>query len=169
MSLQEFAVTVAQALEQKGIDVVLTGGAVVSIYSINKYMSYDVDFLSYTDHESIKNAMYDLGFKNIGKDFWHEKTSFTVEFPGSELVIGDMPMKAEGRIKKGSFTLKLLSPTQCVMDRLAAFYHWKDRQSLDQAVLVAQNQPIKIKVIEKWSINEGMKDRFEIFMNTIKK
>ncbi len=45
-------------------------------------------------------------------------------------------MKTEGKIKSGKFTLKLPSPTQCVMDRLAAFYHWRGRQSLQQAVLI---------------------------------
>ncbi len=70
MSLKEFALAVAQALKEKNIDVVLTGGAVVSIYSENKYQSKDLDFLSVTDHQTIKKAMHDLGFKNLGKDFW---------------------------------------------------------------------------------------------------
>ena len=30
--------------------------------------------------------------------------------------------------------LGLLSPTDCVKDRLAAFYHWKDQQSLEPAI-----------------------------------
>ncbi len=168
MSLQDFAITVAEALKEKDIDVILTGGAVVSIYSEGKYVSKDADFLSETDHQSIKKAMHALGFKNQGKDFYHNDCLFTVEFPGYELVIGDEPMKAEGKIKKGNFTLKLLSPTQCVMDRLAAFYHWKDRQSLQQAVMVAQNHPVKLKSIEAWSIKEGMSDRYKIFLQELK-
>lgn len=91
--------------------------------------------------------MLRVGFKNAGKDFYHDDTEFTVEFSGSELVIGDEPMKSEGKIKSGKFTLKLLSPTQCVMDRLSAFYHWTDRQSLEQAVMVAQNHPVKLSRI----------------------
>lgn len=169
MSLKDFAIAVAAALKEKNIDVILTGGAVVSIYSEGKYVSKDADFLSETDHQSIKKAMIDLGFKNLGKDFYHDDCLFTVEFPGYELVIGDQPMKAEGQIKSGNFTLKLLSPTQCVMDRLAAFYHWKDRQSLQQAVMVAQNHPVKLKAIEVWSAKEGMSDRFLIFLKALKK
>lgn len=106
MSLQDFAIAVAEALKEKDIDVILTGGAVVSIYSEGKYVSKDADFLSLTDHQSIKQAMHDLGFKNLGKDFYHDNSKFTVEFPGYELVIGDEPMKAEGKIKSGKFTLK---------------------------------------------------------------
>ena len=169
MSIRDFAVAVAAILNEENIDVILTGGAVVSIYTEGKYVSKDADFLSATDQQSIKQAMLKAGFKNLGKDFYHDSIDFTVEFPGSELVIGDEPMKPEGEIKEGQFTLKLLSPTQCVMDRLAAFYHWKDRQSLEQAVMVAQKHPVKLLRIKKWSEREGMKDRYEIFLQQVKK
>ena len=149
MSLRDFAITVATILKAKNIDVILTGGAVVSIYSEGKYVSKDVDFLSVTDHQTIKQTLHSAGFSNTGKDFYHQDTQFTVEFPGTDLVIGDEPMKAEGEIKEGQFVLKLLSPTQCVMDRLAAFYHWKDRQSLEQAVMVAEVHPIKLESGQK--------------------
>ena len=59
--------------------------------------------------------------------------------------------------------LKLLSPTDCIKDRLAAYYHWNDIQSLDQAILVAKGNKIDLKEIERWSINEGMIDKFKIF------
>lgn len=111
MSLQDFAIAVAALLKAKDIDVILTGGAVVSIYSEGKYVSKDADFLSATDHQTIKKAMHSAGFKNLGKDFYREDTDFTAEFPGSDLVIGDEPMKPEGQLKDGKFTLKLLSPT----------------------------------------------------------
>lgn len=44
MSLQDFAITVAAILKEKDIDVILTGGAVVSIYSAGKYVSRDAIF-----------------------------------------------------------------------------------------------------------------------------
>lgn len=168
MSLRDFAFTVAGLLQKKDIQVVLTGGAVVSIYSEGKYVSKDVDFLSATDHQTIKAAMKEAGFQNQGKDFFHKDSQFTVEFPGSDLVIGDEPMKPEGKLKAGKFVLKLLSPTQCVMDRLAAFYHWKDRQSLEQAIMVAIAHPVKLSKIAKLSNNEGMSDRYDIFLSQLK-
>lgn len=51
----------------KGISTVLTGGAVVSIYTENKYMSYDADFISPADQKSISKAMQELGFEQHGK------------------------------------------------------------------------------------------------------
>ena len=167
MSLKDFALFIAATLKKKNIDVILTGGAVVSIYSDGKYVSKDADFLSASDHRDIKTAMLEAGFKNLGKDFYHEDIDFTVEFPGSELVIGDHPMKPEGKIRADGFTLKLLSPTQCVMDRLAAFYHWKDRQSLEQALMVAQNHPVKLAKIKSWSEAEGMIDQYALFFRLL--
>lgn len=38
--------------------------------------------------------------------------------------------------------LRVITPTFCVMDRLAAFWHWQDRQSWDQAVMVARHHPL---------------------------
>lgn len=108
-----------------------------------------------------------MGFTNKGKDFFHSSTKFSVEFPGRTLIIGNVPMKATGSIKENGFTLRLLSPTQCVMDRLAAFYHWNDRQSLEQALLVAQNHPIKINEVKRWSENEGELSKFQEFLDGI--
>jgi hypothetical protein len=168
MSLKEFAIFVASKLKEADIDVILTGGAVVSIYTNNKYRSRDLDFLSPTDHQSIKKAMYTLGFESSGKDFYHTDSDFTVEFPGYELVIGETAMRAEGKVKLENFTLKLLSPTQCVMDRLSAFYHWKDIQSLKQALMVAKVHPINLGKIENWSKNEGMLDKYQVFLKRLK-
>ena len=49
MSVRNFAIAVAEALKEKNIDVILTSGAVVSIYSEGKYVSKDADFLSMSD------------------------------------------------------------------------------------------------------------------------
>ncbi len=57
MPIGEFAALIASCLQSKGISTVLTGGAVVSIYTENKYMSYDADFISPQDQKIISKAM----------------------------------------------------------------------------------------------------------------
>lgn len=59
--------------------------------------------------------------------------------------------------------LRLLTPTDCVKDRLAAFFHWKDRQSLEQAILVAQAQEIDLEEVRRWSQSEGNDADFRLF------
>jgi hypothetical protein len=45
MSIGEIAAYVAEHLRQDGVNVVLTGGSCVSIYTANRYQSLDLDFI----------------------------------------------------------------------------------------------------------------------------
>ncbi|MCM2321988.1 MAG: hypothetical protein NDJ90_01865 [Oligoflexia bacterium] len=65
-------------------------------------------------------------------------------------------------------TLKLLTPTDCVKDRLAAYFHWNDRQGLNQAVAVAKSHPIDVADIKAWSKREGMGNKFQDFLDSWK-
>ncbi len=56
--------------------------------------------------------------------------------------------------------LKIISPTDCVKDRLAGYYHWKDLQSLEQASMVSMATEIDLEEIERWSKVEGKSNEF---------
>jgi hypothetical protein len=165
ISLKKWAVTISDHLTQNGIDAVLSGGACVTIYSRKKYMSYDLDFvlLTYTDPKKIKRVMQKIGFKQEGKYFKHDKTPYLVDFLSPPLSVGEEPVKEINEIKQGEKHLRLLSPTDCVKDRLAAFYNWNDQQSLEQAVLVCENQKVDLKEVKRWSKNEAMIHKFKVF------
>jgi hypothetical protein len=45
--------------------------------------------------------------------------------------------------------------------RLAAYYHWKDRQSLEQAILIARDHDIDMEEVGRWSVNEGFAEVFK--------
>jgi len=162
ISLKDLALFICDYLDKNGIEVVLTGGACVTIYTTNKYVSYDLDFvlLSYISRKKIKPLLERIGFQEEGRHFKHVDTPFLVEFLPPPLSIGEEPIKNIREIRKGNKVLKLLSPTDCVKDRLAAFYYWNDRQSLEQAMLVCRDNDIDLDEIEQWSINEGMKNKF---------
>jgi hypothetical protein len=51
----------------------------------------------------------------------------------------------------------------------AFFYHWNDRQGLDQAVWVCEAQPVDLADVKKWSKNEGKAAEFEIFLTALTK
>lgn len=168
-TLKDLAGIVIAGLKKFDINATLVGGAVVSIYSDNAYQSRDLDFISPNDHASIVKAMEAMGFVRQGKNFFHQNTKFTIEFPTGPLGIGDdVPIKPEGEIETEYGKVTLLSPTQCVMDRLAWFYHHKDRQCLDQAVMVARAHPVNLSKIKKWSEREGAVERFQIFIERLK-
>jgi len=57
--------------------------------------------------------------------------------------------------------LRIISPTDCVKDRLAGYYHWNDLQCLEQASLVAEAIKIDLEEIERWSKVEGKLGEFK--------
>ena len=63
--------------------------------------------------------------------------------------------------------VRLLSATDSCRDRLAAFYHWNDRQSLDAAVQIALKNRIAINRIREWSGREGATERFIQFVHEL--
>ena len=90
----ELAALIASSLKEQGIDVVLSGGSCVSIYSSERYVSKDLDFIdiSLKSNRQIAKAIQSLGFENRPKNsrhFVHPDTELTVEFPSAPLTIGD--------------------------------------------------------------------------------
>jgi hypothetical protein len=64
-------------------------------------------------------------------------------------------------IKLSTGVLKVISPTDSVKDRLAAYYHWGDRQALEQARLISENNDIDLADVGRWSAAEGKAREFE--------
>jgi hypothetical protein len=162
MTIAELAAFVQTHLRQRGIDVVLSGGACVSIYSSNKYVSMDLDLINthFAKRQEIISAMEELGFEERRRYFQHPDTDLFVEFPAGPLAVGKEPVKEVHERKLATGTLRLISPSDCIKDRLAGYYHWNDLQSLEQAVMVAQTTKIELKEIARWSEVEGKTDEF---------
>jgi len=165
LSLIDFAITISDYLNKNGIETVLSGGACVAIYTDNKYMSYDLDFvlISSNEQKKVKQLLEKKGFYEENRYFKHDDTEYLIDFISPPLSVGTEPVKKISEIKKGRTSLKLLSPTDCVKDRLAAFYHWNDRQCLEQAILVCRDNEVDLKEIERWSKVEGMGNKYQKF------
>jgi hypothetical protein len=58
----------------------------------------------------------------------------------------------------------MLSATDSCRDRLAAFYHWGDRQSLTVAAWIAGRNRVGMAALRRWSAAEGAADRFQEFV-----
>ena len=60
---EEIAAVVSEALRAYEITAVMSGGGCVSVYSVNKYQSDDLDFVdSYRDKPKIQEALLKIGF-----------------------------------------------------------------------------------------------------------
>ena len=165
----QIAALVSEALERAGITAVLSGGATVSIYSEAKYKSYDLDFVTSAHKKKILEALSELGFETEGRYLAHPETKYFLDFLTGPLAVGNEVIKNWARLETNYGTIQILTPTQCVMDRLAAFYHWRDPQGLDQALMVARKHKIDVTGIKKWSSKEGFADSFEIFARQLDK
>jgi|WetSurMetagenome_2_1015567.scaffolds.fasta_scaffold61977_3 hypothetical protein len=163
MTIGELAAYACNHLHKNGIQVVLSGGACVSFYSKNRYMSYDLDFIENipSTRKKLKQVMEQIGFTEQQRYYKHPDTKFFIEFPPGPLAVGDEPVKDHSEIQLSTGILFLLSPTDCIKDRLAGYYHWNDKQCLEQALLVAEENPIDIDEIERWSAHEGKLKEFQ--------
>ncbi len=170
MTRTEFASVVVKCLESDEISCVLVGGSCVSIYTNEKHHSKDLDFISPYSVVAITESLAKVGFERDGRYFIHKDAQFYVEFPSGPPAIGNkVPIEPEGKIKINDVTIRLYSPTQCVMDRLAAWFHWNDRNSLLQAIWVAEKHPISIQKIKNWAKNENEPQKLEEFVEMFKK
>lgn len=160
-TVEQVAAIVSDALDNAGITATLSGGSAVTIYSDNAYLSRDLDFVTAAMVADLAPVLKALGFEHTGvprlSQFSHPKVEWYVEFPPSPLTFGHLYVNpadcAVMELPVGK--LRLITPTQSVMDRLAAAYAWKDAQSRDQAIMVAANQDIDWDALKLWFRNEG--------------
>lgn len=168
ISLKGLANLVSKELKNNDIMAILVGGACVSIYTNNKYQSLDLDYISADSTDRIEKVLKKLGFIRKGKfrHYVNSKCPFFIEFPPGPVAIGEeFPIIRFNNID----SITLLTSTDCVKDRLAAFFHWNDEQSLQQALLVANTQKVNLNEIKKWAIKEKNEGKYNRFIFLLKK
>jgi hypothetical protein len=153
-------------LADHDIRAILTGGACATIYSDGAYTSEDVDFVlegSILPAE-LDAAIAGLGYRRDGNRYIHARSAFWIEFPRGPLAIGE-DLKIEPCVlgEPGRSSLAL-SPTDSCRDRLAAFYHWNDLQSLAVAIEIAARHDLDVALIRRWSAAEGHLERCKEFL-----
>lgn len=167
IDIKDLACFICKLLKDNGIDAVLVGGACVSIYSQNRYLSYDLDFVTYEELKHIEKILDKIGFKRVGRCFSHDDCPFIIDFVNPPIAIGNESIRHFDTLKTSTGTLKLLRPTDCVKDRLASFFHWNDQQALEQAIMVARDHHIDFYDVERWAKAEGHQEKFKIFFNKL--
>lgn len=168
-SLADVAACVASALARSKIRAVLTGGACASLYSRGEYQSSDLDFIlqSAVTQKKLDAVMEAIEFRRTGNRYEHPRTAFFVEFPAGPLGIGaDIDVRPVVTRIEG-IGVRVLSATDSCRDRLAAFYHWNDRQSLATAAQIASHRNVDLKAIRAWSAREDASDKFSEFLETL--
>ena len=164
--LADVAVAVGDALRRAGIRAILTGGACANLYSGGMFQSLDADFVlaGSCTVQDLDHALTALGFERKRDRYVHQVVPFFVEFPRGPLGIGgDFHIRPVWRSRGGAKTLAL-SATDACRDRLAAFYHWNDRQSLAAAVAIAVRNRVALRKVRVWSRSEGHLGGYAVFL-----
>jgi hypothetical protein len=63
----------------------------------------------------------------------------------------------------------MLSATDSCRDRLAAAFHWRDAAAMRAAVEIALRNEVDFHTIKRWSESERSLDRYEAFLEGVKK
>jgi hypothetical protein len=168
-TIRDVAAVAGSALGAAGFDAVLTGGACAAIYSAGAYISHDLDFIIRAGggRKRLDEALAAVGFSRSYDRYVHPATAFFIEFPRGPLSIGDDTDIHPVQLRIGRAAIKALSPTDSCRDRLAAFYHWSDRQSLRSAVEIAVREHVNMPAIRRWSEREGAPDKFAEFRDEV--
>lgn len=167
--LKELACLIYETLKSNGIKSVLVGGACVSIYSHNRYQSYDLDFATYEEIKSIEKALAKIGFKRRGRQFSHDQCPYLIDFVNPPIAVGHEAIHEFSTVNTPTGSLQLLSPTDCIKDRLASFFHWDDIQGLEQALMVAEDHSIDLKDLKHWAKKEGFEKKMNQFLQRYRK
>jgi len=170
LTLRQAVARLSEHLEEAGQEPVLTGSACAAIYVGAAIKPRVINFVigEYTSGE-LDGTMKKLGFQRSSMNHYESKNSpYDVVFSPPPLAVGDDVVRdiATAQARPGKFML--LSPTDCVRQRLSMFYRWGDVDAFAEAVEVARRHEIDLDLVKRWSQWEWCSDKFEEFISAIK-
>ena len=162
------AARISAKLREHGVETVLCGGSCVAIYSAGRYVTRDFDFVLTAGYPAriIAEALAEIGYRpdpRVSGAFSNPDEEMLVDIRPAPPALGREPIGEPAVLAAGRFKLTLLSPTDCVKDRLAHYFYYGDRQALEQAIMVALAHRVGMREVRRWSRAEGEARKFQVF------
>lgn len=135
LTLTEVAAVVAEHLKTQSIDVAIVGGSAITSHVPYVYTSQDIDFANPSEDSlrTLGEALKPVGFEKSGRVFMHPDTIYTVDFVADTPLIDARPIYNFVAIETNHGTVMVYSLEDAIADRVVAFLHWSDSESLDVA------------------------------------
>jgi hypothetical protein len=170
LGLKEAAAAVFKRLSANGHDPILSGQSCAAIYGGAGIKTSSIEFaIREFSVGPVSKLMAELGFAlKESRTFACDVSPFEVTLIAAPLMIGDDSVSGSRTIKTQAGPLKLVTPTDCVRQRLSMFYRWGDRAALSDAVQVAKRQAVDMELVARWSEWEWATDRFQEFVKALK-
>lgn len=130
------------------------GGAVVSIYTEGRYVSEDLDFVTWRSERQLKPLMEQLGFRKKGFYWIHDDTDLFVQFVNSPVMVGNKHVVKFNEITTAVGKVRLISPLDSVLDRFCWYLQRADLETLEQMVDMIVTQDVSLDDVAHWLESE---------------
>lgn len=152
-SLVEIAALATKHLEQAGIKVAVVGGSAITAHAPRVYTSHDIDFaaINGANRRAFAAALVELGFRADGREFVHPETRFSLDLVADTPFVDRRPITRFAILTTRYGPVRVYRFEDAIADRVAAFLHWADSQSLDVAVraVAARARTVSWRAIER--------------------
>ena len=128
----------------------------MELYTNELYSSYDMDFVMEYSYKQklIEQTMLDLGFLIDGKYYVLKNSKFFIAILTPPVAVGDQFLSNFSKRDTKVGTLTLLTPTDCVKDRLCGYVFHNDKKCFDHALAVAHKNSIDKDELRDWAFKE---------------
>lgn len=168
--ISQVAAVISSYMEEQGYEPVLTGKSCAAIHAGTSIHPKTLDFIvrDFTNDE-VAETMAGVGFLDSGhRTFSNKYCPYEVLLTTHPVVVGDDVVSDVKVMRTAKGPLKLLTPTDCVRQRLSMFYRWNDREALDDALKVARKHEIDMDLVRRWSDWEWASERYDEFAELLK-
>lgn len=148
----------------------LTGGSAATVYAPQAYQSNDLDFVASFGHfkEEFDSILGFIGYsRETQRVYRNSVTPLSLEFPDDETMIGSDRVTEFATLQKEEMYLHILTPTDCIRDRLSSYFWFNSVSALKAAVDVAKAQVVDLSAIQDWADREGEKQKFGDFLRLL--
>lgn len=143
---------------------ILVGGSAVELYTGGAYRSGDLDFVGNVPG-AVADALAAAGFRRSGRHWVHEGAQVFLEFPGSRLHIDDEAVE----VRVGASRVRAISPEALLVDRLAAWQHWRSAEDAVNAWLLWRAMPMRTAKLQGFARREGVEPALRALLQAAKR